>query len=67
MIIECLIAEGSNPIGVHGRLNSVYVEDVIDVSSVRLRVRHFKSGENDIGDRPPQRPTIRSTDGGDQK
>jgi hypothetical protein len=58
MMIECLIAEGSNNIGVHGRLNSVYVEDV---SSVRLRVRHFKSSENDIGDR------LRSTDGGEQK
>jgi hypothetical protein len=52
MVTEFLTAEGSSPMEIHRRLNSVYYEDAIGVGSVRCWVRCFKSAEKDIGDRP---------------
>ena len=52
VVIELLIAQGSNWIHIQRHLRSVYGEDAIDVSSVRCWISHFKSSEKDIGDRP---------------
>jgi hypothetical protein len=50
--IEFLGTESSSLKDIHRRLRSVYGEDAIDISSVRRRVRRFKSSEKDIGDAP---------------
>ena len=63
VLTEFLAAEGASPIEVHRRLKSVYEEDAIGVGSVRLWVRRFKNGENDIGDRP----CSHSSDDGDKR
>jgi hypothetical protein len=51
VLTEFLIAY-SSPIEIHRRLSRVYDEDVINISSFRRWIRHFKSGEKGTGDRP---------------
>jgi hypothetical protein len=51
-VIERLTAEGVSPIQVRMRPNNVYGEHAVNVSAVRRWVRHFKSGETEIGDKP---------------
>jgi hypothetical protein len=51
VLTEFLIAD-SSPIETHRRLRRVYDEDVINISSFRRFVPHFKSDEKGTGDRP---------------
>jgi hypothetical protein len=52
VVIELLIAQGSNWIHIQRHLRSVYGEHAIDVSSVMCWISRFKSSKKDIGDRP---------------
>ena len=52
MLIELLTAEGSRPIQIHRHLRSVYVEDAVEISSVRRWLRRFNSGEKGVGNSP---------------
>lgn len=52
MLTELLIAEGSRPVQIYRRLRSVYGEDAVEISSVRLWLRRFNSGENNVGKSP---------------
>jgi hypothetical protein len=52
VVTEFLTTEEVSATQVHRRLNSVYGEHTVGVSAVRRRVRHFKSGETEIGDKP---------------
>lgn len=47
-VIPFLTLEGSSPIRIHTSLRCVYGEDAIDIRSVRLWVRLFKSGERTL-------------------
>jgi hypothetical protein len=49
VVIDFLTAEGCSPIEIHRQLRIMYGEDATDV---RCWVRHSKSSEKDIGDRP---------------
>ena len=53
-VIEFLTAEQVPPIEIHRRLQAVYGDQYVDVSTVRLWVRRFKDGElgqADLGDK----------------
>jgi transposase-like protein len=51
--IEFLTAKEVSPEEIHRRLSSVSGEHTVNVSTVRCWVRHFKSGETEIDDKPP--------------
>ena len=44
-VIEFLTAEKVPPIEIHRRMQAVYVDQCVDVSTVRRWVRRFKDGE----------------------
>ena len=44
-VIEFLTAEKVSPIEIHGRMQAVYGDQFVDVSTVRRWVRRFKDGE----------------------
>jgi hypothetical protein len=44
-VIEFLIAEKVPPIEIHRRMQAVYGDQCVDVSTVRRWVRRFKDGE----------------------
>jgi len=44
-VIELLTEENVPPIEIHGRMQAVYGDQCVDVSTVRRWVRRFKDGE----------------------
>jgi len=53
-VIEFLTAEKVSPIKIHRRMQAVYGDQCVDVSTVRRWLRRFKSGElgqADLGDK----------------
>ena len=53
-VIEFLTAEQVPPIEIHRRLQAIYGDQCVDVSTVRRWVRRFKDGElgkADLGDK----------------
>ena len=44
-VIEFLTTEKVHPIEIHRRMQAVYGDQYVDVSTVRLWVRRFKDGE----------------------
>jgi len=53
-VIEFLTAEKVPPIEIHRRMQAVYGDQCVDVSTVRCWVRRFKDGElgkADLGDK----------------
>ena len=44
-VIEFLTAEKNHPIEIHRRMQAVYGDQCVDVSTVRRWVRRFKDGE----------------------
>lgn len=67
MLTEFLIADSSKT-EIHRRLRRMYDEDVINISSFRRWVRHLKSGETGVGDKPCSgRPAIAAKTGPKEK
>ena len=51
-VIEFLHAEKIAPNDIHQRLLNVYGDQTVDVSTVRLWVARFSSGDSDLKDKP---------------
>lgn len=67
VLTEYFIAD-SSPIEIRRRLSRVYDEDVINISSFRRWVLHFKSGETGTGERSwSGRPPKAATTGSKEK
>ena len=52
-LIEFLTAEKVPPIEIHGRMQAVYGDQCVDVSTVRCWVRQFKDGELGLKNKTP--------------
>ena len=51
-VIEFLHAENTAPNDIHRRLLNLYGDHTVDVSTVRLWVARFSSGDSDAKDKP---------------
>ena len=63
-VIEFLTAEKVPPIEIHRRMQAVYGDQCVDVSTVRRWVRRFKNGElrqADLSDKTRSGPILKTS------